>query len=139
MRPLFYSETNSSAKQQGWVRAGHHVEYNNTSLTDQIKSLPDVVRNRNYFVLSFQVEFPHQKDTCYFAHCYPYPFTRLRNYVGMCNTWARRLSLIFILLTRRLVRVCAEHRMFQDTTQGCINNFLILSEKLLGTIRKQLI
>ncbi|XP_075246173.1 uncharacterized protein LOC142339779 isoform X2 [Convolutriloba macropyga] len=83
MRPLFYSETNSSAKQQGWVRAGHHVEYNNTSLTDQIKSLPDVVRNRNYFVLSFQVEFPHQKDTCYFAHCYPYPFTRLRNYVEM--------------------------------------------------------
>ena len=80
MRPLFYSETNAEAKSQGWVRSGHHVEYSQN--TDSVKSIPDVVKNRNYFVLSWQLEFPHKEDTCYMAHCYPYPFSRLRNYIG---------------------------------------------------------
>ena len=33
-----------------------------------------------YYLFSFQ-EFPHEGDTCYLAHCYPYSYTDLELYL----------------------------------------------------------
>ena len=37
---------------------------------------------KSLFTLSFLVEFAHAKDKCLFAHCYPYTYTELQDYLA---------------------------------------------------------
>lgn len=34
-----------------------------------------------YFTLTFNIEFPHDNDTVYFAHSYPYTYSDLQDYL----------------------------------------------------------
>uniref|UniRef100_A0A8B9R5H4 Peptidase M14 domain-containing protein n=1 Tax=Anas platyrhynchos TaxID=8839 RepID=A0A8B9R5H4_ANAPL len=34
-----------------------------------------------YFSLTWTFQFPHDRDTCYFAHCYPYTYSNLQEYL----------------------------------------------------------
>ena len=36
----------------------------------------------NYYTLTFSVKFPHDGDTVYFAHSYPYTFSDLQRYLN---------------------------------------------------------
>ena len=34
------------------------------------------------YTLSFNIEFPHDQDEVYLAHCYPYTYTDLQDYLN---------------------------------------------------------
>jgi|SRR6218665_891894 len=76
MQPLLYSEALARREDIGWTRTGHQITY-----TKNLQNLqcPLLTRDRNYYVLEWQMEFPSANDTCYLAHCYPYTFSDLRN------------------------------------------------------------
>ncbi|XP_064653134.1 uncharacterized protein LOC135503474 isoform X3 [Lineus longissimus] len=80
MRPLFYSEKDARTSGIGWARRGHHILYsrNMTHL-----SSPVLFRDRAHFMLEWQMEFDHVDDSCYFAHCYPYTYTDLKDDLDM--------------------------------------------------------
>ena len=89
MRPLMYSEITAIGKSIGWHRIGHHVTYSPKTEVKCAKYCKTGVPLSSsaelefqFAVLSWQVEFTHKGDMCYFAHCYPYTFTRLRNFIG---------------------------------------------------------
>ncbi|XP_048642603.1 LOW QUALITY PROTEIN: cytosolic carboxypeptidase 3 [Marmota marmota marmota] len=63
MRPLFYSEKEAKAHNVGWQRIGDQIRYYKNNLGQE---------GRHFFSLTWTFQFPHNKDTCYFAHCYPY-------------------------------------------------------------------
>ncbi|XP_041479529.1 uncharacterized protein LOC121427202 isoform X10 [Lytechinus variegatus] len=74
MRPLMYSEKEAESSGQGWVRAGHHISYSRSYGFNKNGLLhPEIT----YYVLEWQMEFKHEDDTCYLAHCYPFTFTDL--------------------------------------------------------------
>lgn len=75
MQPLFYSEHLSKTKAIGWLRSGHNICYARNLNNLQC---PLLSRERIYYALEWQMEFPSANDTCYLAHCYPYTFTDLR-------------------------------------------------------------
>nr|XP_009938482.1 PREDICTED: cytosolic carboxypeptidase 3 [Opisthocomus hoazin] len=73
LRPLLYSEVDAKKHKVGWRRTGNEIKYykNNAG------------RGRlQYFSLTWTFQFPHDQDTCYFAHCYPYTYSNLQEYLG---------------------------------------------------------
>nr|XP_033808321.1 cytosolic carboxypeptidase 3 isoform X2 [Geotrypetes seraphini] len=73
MRPLIYSEEEARRSRIGWRRIGADIKYYKNNLGSEGKS---------YYSLSWTFEFPYQKDTCYFAHCYPYTYSNLQEYLA---------------------------------------------------------
>ncbi|XP_053575661.1 cytosolic carboxypeptidase 3 [Bombina bombina] len=73
MRPLMYSEMNAKTNHIGWHRIGKEIKYfkNNFGQNGQ-----------QYYSLSWTFEFPHNGDTCYFAHCYSYTYSNLQDYLA---------------------------------------------------------
>ncbi|XP_075458633.1 cytosolic carboxypeptidase 3 isoform X6 [Ascaphus truei] len=73
MRPLMYSEQEAKTRHVGWHRIGDEIKYykNNRGHDGQL-----------YFSLSWTFKFPHSRDTCYFAHCYPYTYSNLQDYLA---------------------------------------------------------
>ncbi|XP_016077835.1 PREDICTED: cytosolic carboxypeptidase 3 [Miniopterus natalensis] len=76
MRPLFYSEKEARTRDIGWQRIGDHIKYYRNNPGHD---------GRHYFSLTWTFQFPHSKDTCYFAHCYPYTYTNLQEYLSSIN------------------------------------------------------
>ena len=57
----------------GWRRCGTNVVYYQNRL--------ERAGNASYYTLTFSVMLPHDNDTVYFAHCYPYTYTDLQIYL----------------------------------------------------------
>uniref|UniRef100_A0A8C0MMZ6 Peptidase M14 domain-containing protein n=1 Tax=Canis lupus familiaris TaxID=9615 RepID=A0A8C0MMZ6_CANLF len=76
MRPLFYSEKDAKTHNIGWQRIGDQIKYYRNNQGQD---------GRHYFSLTWTFQFPHNKDTCYFAHCYPYTYTNLQEYLSSIN------------------------------------------------------
>ncbi|XP_046716172.1 cytosolic carboxypeptidase 2 isoform X2 [Silurus meridionalis] len=72
MRPLLYSELDARLKKKGWYRAGNNIRYYQNQSEQEGKPL---------YSLTWTLEFPHENDTCYLAHCYPYTYSDLQNYL----------------------------------------------------------
>ncbi|XP_055913111.1 cytosolic carboxypeptidase Nna1 isoform X2 [Eupeodes corollae] len=77
MRPLMYSTTNARVIGQGWRRCGENICYYRN---DDENSNEEDEDNSSY-TLTFNIEFPHDDDTVYFAHSYPYTYTDLQDYL----------------------------------------------------------
>ncbi|VDI71366.1 Hypothetical predicted protein [Mytilus galloprovincialis] len=75
MRPLQYSEKEAKLLGRGWMRAGHHISYSRNVMH---LHCPLLTRGIAYYMLEWQMDFPHEEDACYLAHCYPYTFTDLK-------------------------------------------------------------
>ena len=75
MRPLLHSATEASLTGQGWTRCGTNISYSPNTLkrVDRVGT--------NYYTLSFNLEIPHDNDTIYLAHSYPYTYSDLRRYL----------------------------------------------------------
>ncbi|NXT00119.1 CBPC2 carboxypeptidase, partial [Jacana jacana] len=71
MRPLLYSQRDAQSRGVGWRRVGTHVRYYRGGGEEPAA-----------FRLSWTVRFPHDGDTCFFAHSYPYTYTDLQRYLG---------------------------------------------------------
>ncbi|KAM4039081.1 cytosolic carboxypeptidase 3 isoform 1-T1 [Anomaloglossus baeobatrachus] len=77
MRPLMYSETDANAHHIGWRRIGDEIKYYKNSWARDGQAL---------YSLSWTFRFPHSRDTCYFAYCYPYTYSNLQDYLaGIAN------------------------------------------------------
>ncbi|KGL76066.1 Cytosolic carboxypeptidase 3, partial [Tinamus guttatus] len=72
MRPLLYSEADAKKHNVGWRRTGNEIKYYRNSAGQG---------GRQYFSLTWTFQFPHNRDTCYFAHCYPYTYSNLQDYL----------------------------------------------------------
>uniref|UniRef100_A0A8C8SW90 Peptidase M14 domain-containing protein n=1 Tax=Pelusios castaneus TaxID=367368 RepID=A0A8C8SW90_9SAUR len=73
MRPLLYSEVEAKIHQVGWQRTGDEIKYYKNNLGHN---------GHQYFSLTWTFQFPHDRDTCYFAHCYPYTYSNLQDYLA---------------------------------------------------------
>ncbi|KFW61170.1 Cytosolic carboxypeptidase 3, partial [Pygoscelis adeliae] len=72
LRPLLYSEANAKKHKVGWQRTGNEIKYYKNNAGQG---------GRQYFSLTWTFQFPHDQDTCYFAHCYPYTYSNLQEYL----------------------------------------------------------
>ncbi|XP_059252349.1 cytosolic carboxypeptidase 3 isoform X1 [Mustela nigripes] len=106
MRPLFYSEKEAKTHNIGWQRIGDQIKYYRNNQGQE---------GRHYFSLTWTFQFPHNKDTCYFAHCYPYTYTNLQEYLSainhdsvrskfckirvLCHTMARNMVYVLTITT----------------------------------------
>ncbi|KAM5255760.1 cytosolic carboxypeptidase 3 [Ctenodactylus gundi] len=106
MRPLFYSEKEAKSHSIGWKRIGEQIKYYKNNLGQD---------GHHFFSLTWTFRFPHNKDTCYFAHCYPYTYTNLQEYLSgisndpvrsklckirvLCHTLARNMVYILTITT----------------------------------------
>ncbi|XP_040293939.1 cytosolic carboxypeptidase 2-like isoform X1 [Bufo bufo] len=73
MRPLMYSETDANTQHIGWKRIGDEIKYYKNSFGRE---------GQSYYSLSWTFRFPHSGDICYFAHCYPYTYSNLQDYLA---------------------------------------------------------
>ncbi|XP_071804043.1 uncharacterized protein [Asterias amurensis] len=80
MRPLMYSEQKAERSSLGWQRVGHHISY---ARSNGFHRNPLLHVEMAYYTLQWQLEFSYENDTCYFAHCYPYTFTDLREHIDL--------------------------------------------------------
>ncbi|XP_064634317.1 cytosolic carboxypeptidase 2-like isoform X2 [Lineus longissimus] len=76
MRPLMYSEKNAAEKKIGWKRFGSMIRYHRNNLKYSTNKA-----EKSYYSLTFTCEFPYDNDTVYVAHCYPYTYTDLQDYI----------------------------------------------------------
>ncbi|XP_025162604.1 cytosolic carboxypeptidase 2 [Harpegnathos saltator] len=75
LKPLLYSTEDARTRSIGWRRCGDNITYyrNNDSSNDE---------ERERHTLTFNISFPHDRDIVYLAHCYPYTYTDLQEYLG---------------------------------------------------------
>ncbi|XP_031626931.1 cytosolic carboxypeptidase Nna1 [Contarinia nasturtii] len=78
MRPLMYSEIDAKESKIGWRRCGENIAYFKNE--DSSPTNDDDDENSTY-TLTFNIEFPHENDTVYFAHSYPYTYSDLQDYL----------------------------------------------------------
>ncbi|XP_067406857.1 cytosolic carboxypeptidase 2 [Emydura macquarii macquarii] len=71
MKPLLYSQKEAQTHGVGWQREGANIRYYRGSSEE----------GRAMYCLTWTVCFPHDHDTCYFAHFYPYTFSDLQRYL----------------------------------------------------------
>ncbi|KAL4487062.1 hypothetical protein ABPG72_001514 [Tetrahymena utriculariae] len=76
MRPVVFSKKKNEQEQQGWFRGGFNISY----FKNQI--LRESQEKKSYYTLQFSYKFENSNDTVYFAHCYPYTYTDLNNYLN---------------------------------------------------------
>ncbi|XP_043829299.1 cytosolic carboxypeptidase 2 isoform X8 [Dromiciops gliroides] len=72
MKPLLYSEVDARTQSIGWRRAGEEIKYYKKGAEEG---------HPTFYCLTWTVRFPHDQDTCYFAHFYPYTYTDLQYYL----------------------------------------------------------
>ncbi|XP_068943379.1 cytosolic carboxypeptidase 3 isoform X1 [Petaurus breviceps papuanus] len=101
MRPLFYSEKEAEMNSIGWQRTGEQIKYYRNNIGQE---------GRQLFSLTWTFQFPYDKDTCYFAHCYPYTYANLQDYLlGITNDPVRshfcKIRVLCHTLARNMVYV----------------------------------
>ncbi|XP_064602281.1 cytosolic carboxypeptidase 2-like [Liolophura sinensis] len=76
MKPLMYSEKEAQQRKIGWFRCGSSIKYyRNNKMYSTAKG------DKPFYSLTWTVEFTHDNDTAYFAHCFPYTYTDLQDYL----------------------------------------------------------
>lgn len=72
MKPLMYSQLDADTHNLGWRREGKEIKYYKNHMGDGLQP---------FYCLTWTVQFPHDQDTCFFAHFYPYTYTDLQCYL----------------------------------------------------------
>ncbi|XP_037870715.1 cytosolic carboxypeptidase 2 isoform X2 [Bombyx mori] len=76
MRPLLYSTKDAQLHSIGWRRCGDNIAYfKNDPQNEEEEQFPS-------YTLTFNLEFPHTDDAVYIAHCYPYTYSDLQEYLS---------------------------------------------------------
>ncbi|XP_054828802.1 cytosolic carboxypeptidase 2 isoform X2 [Eublepharis macularius] len=71
MKPLLYSQKDAECNGIGWRREGSDIRYYKYNTKD----------GQTLYCLTWTVCFPYSRDTCYFAHFYPYTYSDLQHYL----------------------------------------------------------
>ncbi|XP_061059307.1 cytosolic carboxypeptidase 2 isoform X3 [Eubalaena glacialis] len=72
MKPLMYSQLDANAHSIGWRREGDEIRYYRSNTDDG---------QQPFYCLTWTIQFPHDQDTCFFAHFYPYTYTDLQRFL----------------------------------------------------------
>nr|XP_019599256.1 PREDICTED: cytosolic carboxypeptidase 2 isoform X6 [Rhinolophus sinicus] len=72
MKPLMYSQLDADTHNLGWRREGKEIKYYKNHMGDGLQP---------FYCLTWTIQFPHDQDTCFFAHFYPYTYTDLQCYL----------------------------------------------------------
>ncbi|XP_023566627.1 cytosolic carboxypeptidase 2 isoform X2 [Octodon degus] len=72
LRPLLYSQRDASRHGVGWRREGSDIRYFRRGAGGE---------GRPRFALTWTARFPHDRDTCFLAHGYPYTYSDLQRYL----------------------------------------------------------
>ena len=97
LRPLLYSNKFAQEKNMGWHRTGSDISYSRNEYQYFKGGSKKIVRP--YYTLSFILEFVHDDDTCYLAHCFPYTYTDLQRFLTKIESDPR----IRTILRRKLL------------------------------------
>ncbi len=76
MKVLIYSEKRVQEKDIGWFRGAYNISYYANGIKRE-----NLKYYKSYYTLTFTYEFEYSDDNVYFAYCYPYTFTDLKNYL----------------------------------------------------------
>eukprot|EP00055_Hartaetosiga_balthica_P016386 m.103392 g.103392 ORF g.103392 m.103392 type:complete len:1433 (+) comp9094_c0_seq2:74-4372(+) len=79
MQPVVFSQRQYDEKGIGWHRDGDDVAYFKNHI-------PYKGTDRRYYTLTFSYISQYDNDTIYFAHCYPYTFSDLQEYITKLTT-----------------------------------------------------
>jgi hypothetical protein len=90
LQPLLYSEQEARTTGVGWRRVGWNVSYTQS----RVNYPPHMSPLRSYFTLTWSMRFYHHGDTCYLAHCYPYPLSALYTLLGRIEEDTERAKYI---------------------------------------------
>ncbi|XP_046995654.1 cytosolic carboxypeptidase Nna1-like [Schistocerca americana] len=75
MKPLMYSTKDAQLNGIGWRRFGDNITYfRNDPVNGEEDQAPT-------YTLTFTTEFPYDNDLVYMAHCYPYTYSDLQDYL----------------------------------------------------------
>lgn len=77
VRPVGFSLQQSH---RGWHSIGTHIDYQKSYVSREISASPPLYKN--YYTLSFTVDFPSPNDVYYIALNYPYTYTRMLKFIG---------------------------------------------------------
>ncbi|XP_063800625.1 cytosolic carboxypeptidase 2 isoform X2 [Pseudophryne corroboree] len=120
MKPLMYSEHDASLRGEGWKREGKDIKYYRSSRSQEGGTL---------YCLTWTFEFPHDNDTCYFAHCYPYTYSDLHRDL---QRWTHDPSCSQYCKLRALCRSLAGNTVYLLTvTSPSINPASTVSKKVV--------
>uniref|UniRef100_A0A8D8LG76 Cytosolic carboxypeptidase NnaD n=2 Tax=Cacopsylla melanoneura TaxID=428564 RepID=A0A8D8LG76_9HEMI len=75
MKPLLYSTRDAEINKIGWRRCGENITYFRNDLSNG-----ETVEEATY-TLSFNLTLPYDDDEVYLAHCYPYTYSDLQDYL----------------------------------------------------------
>ncbi|XP_071974769.1 cytosolic carboxypeptidase 2 isoform X4 [Engystomops pustulosus] len=118
MKPLMYSEHDATLRGEGWRREGGDIKYYRSSRSQEGATL---------YCLTWTFEFPHDDDTCYFAHCYPYTYSDLNRDL---QRWTSDPSRSQYCKLRALCRSLAGNTVYLLTiTSPSINPALAVGKK----------
>ena len=90
LKPLIYSLGRQRQESMGWHRTGEQILYYSNNISAARK------RGTCCYTLTFTVVFPHDHDTCYLTHCFPYTYYDLQTYLDQlelnpeCRSFVRR-------------------------------------------------
>lgn len=82
MRPVVYSEQEAKRSGKGWYRGGSDICYYQNSMKRKNAGY--------YYTLTFSMQFEHDGDTVYLAHCYPYTYTDMTRYLNQIESDPKR-------------------------------------------------
>ena len=74
MKPCVYSKLEAEHAKRGWRREGLDICYYQNNFKKKLGG--------NYYTLTFTLIAKHNMDTIYVAHCYPYTYTDLCQYLN---------------------------------------------------------
>lgn len=81
LRPLMFSERTHAMQGMGWFRCGHNIAYFQNGIRRLHRS-----KTSYYQTLTFTISTPYANDTIYLAHCYPYTYSMLKEYIHRMTT-----------------------------------------------------
>ncbi|XP_075183117.1 cytosolic carboxypeptidase 2 [Anomaloglossus baeobatrachus] len=118
MKPLMYSELDAALRGDGWRRDGADITYYRSSRCQE---------GAAFYCLTWTFQFPHDGDTCYFAHCYPYTYSDLNRDL---QRWTSDPDRSQYCKLRALCRSLAGNTVYILTvTSPSINPALAVSKK----------
>lgn len=116
MKPLIYSKKDAEVRKLGWHRSGKDIKY----YPSRKRSISSP---QNFYTLSFQIDFTHDSDQVFFAHCYPYTYSD-------CILFLRRVCLPSYGKDRLRRTALCKTRAGNSVEMLIITNFLSTQDQI---------
>ena len=94
MKPVVRSKREDQEHSCGWKREGHNISYYKNSIQIVTRLFNKSINvskecqsaSRMYYTLTLSYKFKYDNDVVYFAHCYPYTYSHLNDYLNALVT-----------------------------------------------------